>query len=188
MGERIIMVFCCLPCAATFTILGIAAWRKKTPVHFWTGTNVTADEVTDVRAYNRANAKMWFAYSFPYWLAAAISFQNALLAGVILGVSATFGTLGIVVWYMLRIEKRYKWKYVQFHQSLQAEQEKREKFLRTKTKLEKYLDILSAVLMIGTVLWVAVMWRFLPERIPRHYNAMGKQMRGVEKGCSSLIL
>lgn len=48
------------------------------------------------------------------------------------------------------------------------------RFQRTKTRFEKNLDILSTVVLIGTIVWVAVMWRFLPERIPRHYDVLGK--------------
>lgn len=182
MGENIIMMFCCLPCSITFTILGIESWRKKTPVHFWSGTKVTAEEVTDVKAYNRANARMWFVYSVPYWTAAFLSVKNGLLAGIILGVACTFGTITLAAWYALWIEKKYKWKYVQFHQSVKAEQEKSMQIPRTKTKLEKNLDIASTLILAGTVLWMAAMWKFLPDEIPRHYNVLGEADAWSGKG------
>lgn len=44
---------------------------------------------------------------------------------------------------------------------------------RKKTKQEKNIDILSTIILAGTIVWVVVMWKFLPGKIPRHYNAAG---------------
>lgn len=173
MGENIIVLICFLPCPIIFTIIGIVAWRMKTPMHFWSGSKVLPEEVTDVKAYNHAYAKMWFVYTLPYWIATVLVFKSAFLAAILLGVCAIFGTIAMVAWYTMWIEKRYKWKYVSFHQSLKAEQEKKERIPRKKTKLEKNVDAVATVVFLGTIIWVAVMWRSFPDAIPRHYNAAG---------------
>ena len=43
-------------CAALFFGIGIWAQKRKTPMHFWTGVEVRAEEITDIRRYNEANA------------------------------------------------------------------------------------------------------------------------------------
>ena len=73
MIEAIILLVCCWGCAALFLGIGIWAWHRKKPVHFWAGTKLDAKAVPDIRAYNRENGKMWIFYSVPYWIAGAFS-------------------------------------------------------------------------------------------------------------------
>ena len=68
----IIMAICCFGCALTFLGIGVWASKSNKPVHFWAGTDVPVEKVTDVLAYNRANALMWKIYSIPYWLSGAV--------------------------------------------------------------------------------------------------------------------
>lgn len=174
MGENIIMLVCFLPCPMIFTLIGLVAWRRKTPMHFWSGSKVLPEEVTDVKAYNHAYALMWFVYTIPYWISTILVLKNRMLAGIILGVWALFGTIAMVAWYTMWIEKKYKWKYVDFHQSLKAEQEKRAKIIsRKRTKFEKNMDKVSLVIFLVTAVWIAAMWKFLPEKIPSHFNGLG---------------
>lgn len=45
-----------------FIGFGVFALKKQTPIHFWSGTVVKAEEITDIKAYNRANGIMWIVY------------------------------------------------------------------------------------------------------------------------------
>ena len=57
-----------VPTSLLFTSIGIYAWRRKKPMWFWAGDTVSEDEITDVRAYNRANGIMWLCFSLPLWI------------------------------------------------------------------------------------------------------------------------
>ena len=50
-------------CAGTFLGIGIWSLKRKTPMHFWAGSTIDPKTVTDIPAYNRANARMWMEYS-----------------------------------------------------------------------------------------------------------------------------
>ena len=70
--ERILWLIIMLPISILFTALGIYAWRRKKPMWFWSGSTVREDEISDVRAYNRANGIMWLAFSGVFWIAAVL--------------------------------------------------------------------------------------------------------------------
>lgn len=42
-----------------FISIGIWAFLRKSPMHFWTGSTVMPEVLKDVKAYNRANGIMW---------------------------------------------------------------------------------------------------------------------------------
>ncbi|MGL5330866.1 MAG: hypothetical protein ACRDD7_16480 [Peptostreptococcaceae bacterium] len=41
----------------------IYCFKSKNPVHFWSGTIVRKDEISNIKAYNRANGIMWSAFT-----------------------------------------------------------------------------------------------------------------------------
>ena len=48
-------------------------------------------------------------------------------------------------------------------------------FCGSRTTLwQRVLGILSPVILAGTVVFIAIRWRYLPERIPTHYNFAGE--------------
>ena len=49
--------------AAMFFCLGLYSYKMKTPMHFWDGTIGNSHAVTDIKAYNREQAIMWFGFS-----------------------------------------------------------------------------------------------------------------------------
>ena len=108
----IIMALCCFVCALTF--LGIAIWARKSqkPINFWSGTSVPAEKVTDIQAYNQANALMWIVYSVPYWMAGLIS-AFAVLGDIFLIIATIILLLAclpggfLLIWQYRRIEKKY---------------------------------------------------------------------------------
>ena len=92
--------------AFIFVIIGISAWRADEPVGFFTFQK--PPEVTDIKGYNHAVAKIWFVFAVVMELLGL-----PLLAGqnspyIMLSVfGAMFGVIGISVAY-LKIEAKYK--------------------------------------------------------------------------------
>ena len=102
-GERflgiILMTFINLMCAGIFYGIGIWAQKRKDPMHFYSGTTVDPRRISDVAAYNRANARMWMTYSIPFWLSAVVSFFHLGAAAVIMGVACVPGFLWLIFRY-----------------------------------------------------------------------------------------
>ena len=65
----IVMLMCSLICSGAF--LGISVWarRRKDPMHFYSGVPIDPKTVSDIPAYNLANARMWLVFSIPFILA-----------------------------------------------------------------------------------------------------------------------
>lgn len=92
--------------ALLFVFIGFYAWNSDKPVGFFTGQK--PPEVSDVKGYNHAVAKIWFVF------AAAMELLGLpLLAGqnspyIMLSViGAMFSVIGIAVAYV-RVEAKYK--------------------------------------------------------------------------------
>ena len=81
--ENLIFPLIMFPCAASFTALGIYAWKRKKPMWFWSGSEVKAWQIRDIPAYNRANGWMWIGYSLGFWAAAALSLFHVPAAGTL---------------------------------------------------------------------------------------------------------
>ena len=97
----ILMTFVNLLCAGIFYGIGVWAQRRKDPMHFYSGTSVDPMKVTDIPAYNQANARMWFTYSIPFWLSCVVSFFHLGAAVVIMGTACVPGFL----WLIFRYQK-----------------------------------------------------------------------------------
>ena len=109
MAGMIIWSITIFGCAILFFSLGIYAERREKPMHFWSGTTVDANKITDVKAYNKENARMWKIYSLWYFASGVIYFWSTWIAVAILVLSCTLG-MGILVATFNRIEKKYKTK------------------------------------------------------------------------------
>ena len=97
--ENIVMLCILVPLAAFFTGLGIYAWKREKPMWFWSGSQVSEDEIEDVPAYNRANGIMWICYSLVFWCAAVIGIFNVKAVGVVLGVGTIAGIVALIFVY-----------------------------------------------------------------------------------------
>lgn len=96
-------------CMLIFGGIGVYALKSKKPIHFWSGTTVKPEEISDIRAYNRANAKMWFVFDIPFVVAFVVApFEMMIAAGCIL-FGCTVG-LGLIIATYARIEKKYRVK------------------------------------------------------------------------------
>lgn len=89
-----------------FVILGIAAWNSKKAVRFWTLSQQI--QVSDVKKYNRAVAKMWFVFAVIFSVIGlpVLAGQNsAWIVFTILG--GMFWAVALMAVYT-RIEKKYR--------------------------------------------------------------------------------
>jgi len=109
----IMMILCGFGCGALFSWLGSWAVNRKDPMHFWTGTTVDPETISDVPAYNRANARMWKQYSIPYWISGAAGIlifwdvRILVLSVILIGLACTVGLWWLINTYR-KIEKQYK--------------------------------------------------------------------------------
>ena len=109
MNTILIWLIIMVPCSALLTGLGIFAWRRKQPMWFWSGSTVKEEEISDVRAYNRANGIMWIAFSLLFWICTAIGFRSMKAAGIFMMAACALGCPLLIVAYRM-IYKRYEKK------------------------------------------------------------------------------
>ena len=105
--ERVIWLVVMIPLSIFFTGLGIFAWRRKKPMWFWSGSEVSEDEISDVPAYNRANGIMWLAFSGVFWVSAVLGIFKVSAAGVTVAVGC-FAGIPVLVFVYSRIYAKYK--------------------------------------------------------------------------------
>ena len=110
----IVLILCGFGCGALFSWIGSWAESRKDPMPFWTGSVVDPKTITDIQAYNKANARMWKRYAAPYWMTGwcgFIGFLNykvaALVGCLLIGLASTVGIVWLICSYK-KIEKQYK--------------------------------------------------------------------------------
>lgn len=92
--------------ALIFVFVGIYAWNAKEPVGFFTFQK--PPEVSDVKGYNHAVAKLWFAFATVMVLLGLPLLTGQNSPYVIISVfGMMFGVIGMIVAY-LKVEKKYK--------------------------------------------------------------------------------
>ena len=96
-----------IPLASLFTGLGIYAWTRKKPMWFWSGSTVDASEITDVRAYNRANGLMWIGYALIFWIGAILGFFRLKAGGILVGIGGIVGAVVLIFLYRI-IYRKYR--------------------------------------------------------------------------------
>lgn len=90
MGHIFIFIIA-LAAALLFTAIGVYAWRRKKPMWFWIEPEIAPASLTDVPAYNRANGKLWLAYSLVFWLSAPVCLINDTVGGLLMAILALAG-------------------------------------------------------------------------------------------------
>ena len=98
-----------LGCALLYVGIGAYARKLETPMWVWAGSTVEPACNTDIKAYNRENARMWNLYSLWYWVS-GLSWawsKGVALTALVLG--CTVG-IAILISTYLGIEKKYKVK------------------------------------------------------------------------------
>ena len=93
-------------CGAIMVLVGISCFKRRTPVNFWSGTEVKKEEVTNVKKYNFANGVMWCIYSGFFWIACFAAIFNSTVSVVFLILGCTVGIAGLLIGYGW-IKRRY---------------------------------------------------------------------------------
>lgn len=105
--EHIIFTVIFAVVGALFTGIGICALRSKKPMHFYSGSTVREEELTDVPAYNRANGLMWIGFSLVFWLSAVLGLWSPGIAGMLAAAGMLAGIPVLAAAYR-RIYRKYK--------------------------------------------------------------------------------
>ena len=93
-------------CALVTGVIALWAFRRKTPMHFWAGSAVNPEEITDIPAYNRANGNMWLAYAAAMALSGIVGLFNTVAGAVLLLVVGVPGIAFLLLTYK-RIYREY---------------------------------------------------------------------------------
>ena len=107
MAGAIIWYVTMFGCALLFYFIGVYANKIEKPMWFWAGSEVDPAVITDVKAYNAENAKIWKWYSVWYWIAGIAWFWSAALAVAVLILGCSVG-VAILISTFGKIEKKYK--------------------------------------------------------------------------------
>ncbi|MFR3566762.1 MAG: PH domain-containing protein [Paraclostridium sordellii] len=67
-NDNLIVYLGIIPGVLIFICLGIYAFKRKTPMFFWAGVDVSSEEISDIKAYNKANGIMWICYGLLFLL------------------------------------------------------------------------------------------------------------------------
>ena len=86
--EHLLILIIDLAAALLFTAIGVYAWRREKPMWFWADSAPDPATLTDIPAYNRANGKMWLAYSLIFWLSAPVCLINEVVGGLLMAILA----------------------------------------------------------------------------------------------------
>lgn len=97
----------CSFCALIFGLIALWSFKRKDPMHFWSGTTVKPEEIADIPAYNRANGLMWALYALAVFLSGVLTLFTES-AGAILMLIICFPGLGVLIFVYYRIYNKYK--------------------------------------------------------------------------------
>lgn len=103
----VIFAIICWVCFLIFFGIAIYAFKRKTPMHFWSGTTIKEEEIKDINSYNRENGIMWLIYSSSFLIAGILALFKIEIATILLIVFSTVG-LGILIYAHQRIYNKYK--------------------------------------------------------------------------------
>lgn len=100
------IVWCAV--SALIFAMGVFCLVSKKPVKFWANTQMF--EVSDVFAYNRALAKLWFSYGTAILLCRLpLLFEDNdiwVILGAVMG--TMLSTIALIIGYLTVIERKYK--------------------------------------------------------------------------------
>ena len=94
-----------------FVSIGVYACKRKTPMYFYAGTEISESDITDVKAYNRANGIMWGGYGLLYFIPICIYlFAPDKINDTVLSVTTTMCILEIfaLLWIYQKIDEKYR--------------------------------------------------------------------------------
>lgn len=94
-------------CSMVFGLIALWAFKRKDPMHFWSGTTVKPEEISDIRAYNKANGIMWLVYSLGMLTSGVLSLFGEFAGGIFMA-TLCFPGLGVLIITYYRIYNKYK--------------------------------------------------------------------------------
>ena len=106
MVEKIICWIVTFGCAVLFYSIGVYAQKREEPMWFWSGTKVEADQITDIKQYNKENGTMWKWYSLWFAAAGLAEIWSSIAMLIILVLSGTVG-LAVLICSYKKIYKKY---------------------------------------------------------------------------------
>lgn len=104
--DDIVIAISMMPAVLFFVGIGIYSFKRKTPMHFWAGTIVKSEEISNIKAYNRANGIMWIAYGLSFLL---IPLLGSMVGSIVIAILSPFMIVGMVLCYRC-IYNKYKVK------------------------------------------------------------------------------
>lgn len=90
-----------------FGALALRGFLSKSPVNFWSGDEVKAEEISDIKAFNRANGFIWGFMTIPQIAAAVLLPINDFAANIIQFGGILLGIPAAIIVY-IKIEKKYR--------------------------------------------------------------------------------
>lgn len=101
MVETIFFLIILLISIGPIIIIGIAQYRSKDPVGFWSGKEPPGKEqITDVKAYNRRHGLMWIVYGMGFILCFVCGLPfGERIAAYLCMMEAIGGILGMIAYH-----------------------------------------------------------------------------------------
>jgi hypothetical protein len=94
-------------CALIFGAIALWAFKRRDPMHFWSGSTVRPEEITDIPAYNRANGWLWTLYAV-CMAAAGVVLLFHVKGGVVLAGIVCFLGIPVLIVVYKRIYNKYR--------------------------------------------------------------------------------
>lgn len=104
---NILFAVICWMCSLIFWGIAIWAFKRKDPMHFWSGSTVRPEEIRDIPAYNRANGIMWSIYAACLLMAGLVSLFSIKTGSILLFIIFLPGIAVLIITYN-RIYKKYR--------------------------------------------------------------------------------
>jgi len=104
---NILFAIGCWLSSLIFVAIAFWAFKRKDPMHFWSGSTVKPEEITDIPSYNRANGLMWAIYAFCMILAGIFSLFSIKVGGILLTIIFIPGIFVLIFAYN-RIYNKYR--------------------------------------------------------------------------------
>ena len=94
-------------CGLVMWAIALYAFKRSTPIHFWSGTTVKPEEIRDIPSYNRENGIMWLVYGSGFLLAGFVGLFN-IPAGCAVIIIVAIPGVAWLFWNYKRIYNKYK--------------------------------------------------------------------------------
>lgn len=104
---NIIFAGICWLCSLIFGVIALWAFKRKDPMHFWSGSTVRPEEIVDIPSYNRANGLMWAIYTVCMLVTGVLSLFSIMTGAILLGIVCVPGMVVLIVAYN-RIYNKYR--------------------------------------------------------------------------------